>query len=167
MYKSKFKESQITSANQLAEEIQKEIEKIFPNCYVKATWGGNLYSSISVKFMLGKDKSEWSNGIFNNDIANIRFTIDLKGGREIPRDGNIDNQILQMEASSSSFTVNPPEGSYLVYGRVKIPFRKPTGDAQKIIDYTKKYFTTAKKLFQDYQEEMPKELFSLLKGKKF
>jgi hypothetical protein len=56
--------------------IEKTIRKHFPNSYISIT-GSSLgpNESIGVDFAIGKDKSEWSNGIIQNDPAWMTFWI--------------------------------------------------------------------------------------------
>lgn len=47
--------------------LESAIKKSFPKSLVRVQASKNLGSSIGVVFALGKDKSEWANGIIHND----------------------------------------------------------------------------------------------------
>jgi hypothetical protein len=97
-------------------------------------------------------------------MAFMNITIDNKG-KEFPKDGTIEDDITAKN-SGASFSVKPPEGSYLAYSRVKVPFRKITGSPEKIIDYIKKYFITFKKALQDNRDNIDPRDIKLV-GDKF
>ncbi len=54
-----------------------------------------------------------------------------------------------LEKKSSTIDVNPEEGSYMAMGRIKIPYRKTTGDAKKVLAAFERFLKKAKKLLQD------------------
>ena len=162
-YKSQFRESISDNANDLAIEIENTIKKIFPKSAVKAEFNSRMYPSITVWFTLGKDKSEYINGIEQNDIAHMRLTIDGKG-QEIGKDGEIKG-LLQVENSSPSFRIKS-ESPYMAFGRMKVPFRKASGSSEKIVEYIKKYFITFKKALQDNKDKIPDNDLKLI-GDKF
>jgi hypothetical protein len=82
---TRYKES-ITNANELASELQEAILKIFPKSGVVVEFSDRLYPSITIWFMLAKNKSECPNGIVQNDIAYQTLSIHGKG-KEIDKDG--------------------------------------------------------------------------------
>jgi hypothetical protein len=54
---------------ELAERIALVIKRIFPNSYIESRYSTSLCESIDVRFALGKNSSEWKNGIIQNDPA--------------------------------------------------------------------------------------------------
>src|SRR5512147_1857403 len=88
-YKRKYRESIEDNAVELAEEIQKEIQKIFPKSGVSVKFTSNLIPSISIMFTLGKDKTEYTNGIINNDPAFIKMNVYGQEKKNISDTGNI------------------------------------------------------------------------------
>jgi len=157
-----LKES-ITNANDLASMLQKEILHIFPHSGVIAKFSANLYPSITVWFMLAKDRSETSNGIVQNDIAYQTLSIHGRGS-EIDKEGTLPN-VLTIENNSNAFTVKPTV-AYMAYSHITVPFRKTSGSPEKIIEYTKKYFMLFKKMLQDHRSDIPEDHLKLI-GKKF
>ena len=55
------------TVDEFTKNLESTIKKIFPKSFVRARASTNLGSSISLMFALGKDKSEWTNGIIEND----------------------------------------------------------------------------------------------------
>jgi hypothetical protein len=72
---SVIKESKDMTGNQLATEIENTIKKYFPESFVRAKFGTDISPSIAIKFAIGKDKSEWSNGIIHNDPAHTSILV--------------------------------------------------------------------------------------------
>jgi len=99
------------------EEVQKTVldawNKYFPksNCWhFKNGIGSDKYMIFTCT--IGKDKSEFINGIDRNDPLNLSFSIDLS------------RQPVTITYKSNSIAISPPEGSYLAYGREKLKLRK-------------------------------------------
>lgn len=159
---TRYKES-ITNANELASELQEAILKIFPKSGVVVKFSAHLYPSITIWFMLAKNKSECPNGIVQNDIAYQTLSIHGKG-KEIDKDGGLP-ELLTIENHANSFTIKSTS-PYMAYGRMVVPFRKTTGSPEKIIEYTKKYFMLFKKMLNDHREDIPEKDLELV-GDKF
>lgn len=102
--------------------------KYFPKSFVQAKFSVKLMPSATVVIALGKDKSEWPSGYWENDPMDTRFWI-----YGMDKEGNYQN--LSLECSGISIMTVPPEGSYLAFGSIKVPFRKGKGD-QKSIERT-------------------------------
>ena len=71
-------------AHELVERMKETVEKYFPHSYIDCRFGTSLGASICLRFALGKDKSEWTNGIIQNDPAhNIIFVwgMDKEGNK--------------------------------------------------------------------------------------
>lgn len=164
-YKRLFKEDINSNAVELAQEIKNEILKIFPKSYVNSTFSDNIISTITVRFALGKDKSEWEHGYWDNDPAQMILHIYGQNESNISKDGII-NGLIYVETKYGSFLVKPDTGSHYAYSRVKVPFRKTTGNGEKIVQYLKKYFLTFKKVLQDNKDRMTDEHIKLI-GDKF
>lgn len=166
IYERQFDEhgSNITNANVLATEIEKEVSKIFPHSYIHAEFSSSIHPSMTVRFALGKDKSEWVNGYMDNDPISMLIFIYGKE-KNIEDNGDISGN-LYTKTLMSSFVIKPSAGSYYVYDRVKVPFRKTTGSPEKILDYLKKYFLLLKKELQANRNNLTDEHLALI-GNKF
>lgn len=65
-----------SDADKLAGDIRKSIFSIFPSSYVDVKFRTTLGSpAVDIFFLLGKDKSEWINGIEHNDPAYTRISV--------------------------------------------------------------------------------------------
>lgn len=148
-YKSMFKE-EVNNATQLAEELLTELKKIFPRSYWNIQFSSKIYPSIGISFALGKDKSEWANGIFDND--NARQSLRIGNFND---DGSFKDS-FKIEGTITSVYVKPrPEDKYMAYSRIKTPWRNKTvAKPEQVIDYLKKYFISLKKLLGDHIDEM-------------
>lgn len=155
-YKSIFKEDINTNANELAEKIQEEIQKIFPKSFVSAKFTSNIYPNITVIFTLGKDKSEWNNGIQRNDPAYHAFMIGGKSRYGISNEGEIKESLVceEIQGSTWGFYIKSKEGSYNAMDRFKLPFRKVTSTPDKIIEVLKKYFLLLKTELKKNKDNM-------------
>jgi hypothetical protein len=61
----------------MAKLVETAIQKSFPNSFIKVETKGPLGSTdVWVRFALGKDKSEWENGIIQNDPLHMIFRIE-------------------------------------------------------------------------------------------
>lgn len=125
-------------------EIEKTYNKHFPlsKCFVNYS---GFYRSISVSPVLAGNRDEVSNGIWENDILNIRFLID-NNGNEFGNDvfeGDLPETIT-LECDGKSYMIKP-DNQYMAYGRRKLSFRKVQGNAEKIIFALDKFFASLKK----------------------
>jgi len=117
--------------------IENMIKKQFPKSYVRVKRSKGLGESIYGVFTLGKDKSEWANGIYNNDPLLHTFHIWL------------DETPTQLEWSQGNMRI-APEKKHMAYGSVKTGMRGGKGDMNKIMKalttfFTKKLPTVVKK----------------------
>lgn len=115
-------------ATALANDIKAKIKAIFPDSFVNAEASFRHVPTIHVWFALGKDKSEWANGISENDPAKMRITVWL------------DRLPLKVESATGSFNIKPPAGSNLAYGRVNVGWRNFSTDQTQVADKIGKYF---------------------------
>lgn len=88
------------------DEIINTWNQVFPKSAIscqKACFGENDYY---FKGRLGKDKSEFANGIIDNDPLNYMF--------------NVENNTYKEYNNSLRIAPTPEEGKYLAYGRSKL-----------------------------------------------
>ena len=127
-------------AEDLLSQLEKVYHKYFPNSYFGGSFSNSLSSSLSWRTALGKDKSEFHGGYIENDPVNQLFFI-----RGFEKDGSYEN--LSFERSIGNISV-PSKSPYMAFDRVKLPFRKATGDANKILraweDYVRKTYDLVK-----------------------
>jgi hypothetical protein len=80
------------------------------------------------------------------------------------RDGSI-MKPLTLETKGTSYLVKPTD-PHMAYGRIKVPFRKVTGDPAAIVKGVKNYFEKLKKSLQDNRDKLTDKHLELI-GKKF
>jgi hypothetical protein len=156
----KLLENDSTPAETLAAAIQKAILSIFPDSYVSAKFSTRLGESIAIFFLLGKDDSEWINHIEHNDPAYTRLYVYGVG-----KDGSTTKPLTLDRSNFSGITIKPEDTRY-AYGRLKVPFRKVTGDSDVILKGIKSYFEKLKKILQDNRDKLTDKHLELI-GKKF
>jgi len=137
-----------TPAHKLAEELDDVIRLIFPQSYVNVRFNTSLGSSISIKFALGKDKSEYSNGIIHNDMLYHIIWIGHSRGTEITKEGVL-NEPLSLDISlGGAIRVNEK--------RVKLGWRnKKKATRAQVVEHVKKYFKKVKEVSSDHKEHFP------------
>lgn len=116
--------------------------KYMPNSVVFAQLGsprGIYRGYVTIVPKMAKDKSEVYNKIWENDILNVVFSIDLGQDYET-EDKNLPDTIT-MEPNHKSFMVKPKNPAY-AYDSFKFGFRKTVGTPQKILQTLDKYFKT-------------------------
>lgn len=117
---------------ELAEAIKAEFLKLFPKSgvYVSKACMGDDYA---ITILLG-NKSTHPNNIEQNDILRgIYWVSEEKGAIVVTCNG----------AGLSG--IKPKEGSFMYCETVKVPFRKKTGDENKIITGMAKHFEAVRK----------------------
>lgn len=122
------------------EEFKEKMEEVyhskFPDSLCSVKLIKMLGRAIVINCFLANDKSECPHGYFDNDMFKICFWI-----HDMPRDFEVTDimpETLTLTNSSSQMFIVPPNNFY-AYGSVKIPFRKVTGNADKIIATFTKY----------------------------
>ncbi len=119
------------------EEVERLYHRYFPRSRIDAVAPRILGRySIFIRCYLAGDGKEVPYGIWDNDMFNVRFHIDLTDDRQF-----YDPIVLE---SRVSFIWIKPESQYLAFSRAKVPFRKTKGDTRKILQALDKYFARLK-----------------------
>lgn len=151
-YENMFKvnESSQITVESFLKEMETAIKKSFPNSYININASTNLGSSIHLTFALGKDRSEWENGIIENDVLFHRFMIGYNSFTE----GTFIKDKIEAEAIvGGSLTVEPPNSMYAL-GRVKTGWRKKTATPEKMVKAFENYFKKVKQVLKDNVKNM-------------
>lgn len=142
LYKSCYVE-QINEAEKFTSDIEIIIRKYFPNSLVNVRYSGakgRITESITISFGLGKDKSEWSNGIWHNDpMWSIYFIHGLEGSHSLTKEGKLADK-MQLTSSSAGNIMTKD------FKIIKVGFRKKTGNAMVIVKHIDAYFKKMKQL---------------------
>lgn len=88
---------------------------ITPSCFTNESEGWNWCA-----FYIAGSKDEVFNGIIQNDMIHVSFTITLKNG------------IYTLENKANSYLIAPQVNKYMAYESIRIPFRKTKGDFNKV-----------------------------------
>lgn len=154
--------SKIMTVDEFIKGLESVIKKSFPKSFVKVQASGNLGTSIFVTFALGKDKSEWQNGIIHNDPLHHQWMI---GFNSFTENAFIKDKIEAELSVGGSLTIQPEEGSHLALGRAKIGWRKKTAPPEKLIPYFGNYFKKVKKVLVDNKENLTEYGYEIAKKK--
>ena len=150
----------LTTADELAKEIENTFKKYFSNSYVDSSFDRHLSSDITVRIALAKDRNEAINKIMENDPMKAIFFIDLD--RKVDSEGKI-IQPLMVERISGGGLFWFPVGERNMK-RIKVPFRKTTSDPTKIVKVFETHFKELQKAVKDNAESLNKVLlFDVLK----
>jgi hypothetical protein len=138
------------SAEDFVTQIEDVIKKIFPKSFVQVRYSTSLgHKSIFIQFALGKDKSEWANGIIQNDPLHHQIWI-----YGIKDDGTLMDKVKMEAHSGGRLILKENDESGFRSKVVKIGFRSMTGTPEKILKGIGNYFTKAKKVFKEYQDRL-------------
>ena len=115
--------------NEFKEKIENEFDGKFNQSLCACRIFRCLGKSIIIDCKLGKDASEWSNGIAMNDLMSVSFIIALPDGwteeDELP-------EIMVMESSEHEIKTKP-ENDILYCDYKRISYRRTAGNPEKII----------------------------------
>jgi hypothetical protein len=126
---------------ELATTLAEEYKAIFPNSHAKAH-PASFGTTAFLDTYIGTPAT-WSNGIRQNDPAWCMFTINKIAPHE-----------FEITSSVGRLSVKPREGSYLAMESVKLPFRKKTGNINKIIPQMIKHFENMKQIIKDNSDNV-------------
>lgn len=137
------------TVSEFMDSIEDTYNKYFPNSYCAVKFSKNLGKTIWIDCYLAKNNKEVSNGYFANDMFSVSFHIYLPDDAE-PSSAMPDSVALE---STNSWIKVKPSNKYLAFDARKIPFRKSTGNAEKIIGafdrYVKKLYTIVSEEFEN------------------
>lgn len=156
-------ESVNTEADTLVIDIIATIQKYFKNSTLNVSFTVGYMPSINITFYVGR-LNDWPNKIADNDVAKNRMSI-----YGFDKLGNIKPSGLVLELDRGGFVVikpsdkpDPKLGFKLAQGRVKVPFRKTSGDSTKILKAIDNYFKRLSKTIVDNSKNlMSNHLYAL------
>jgi hypothetical protein len=155
-------EANMPTVDEFVKSLETEIKKIFPKSYIEVRASTNLGASISLRFALGKDKSEWQNGIIQNDPLFHAFMIGWNSFTE----GHFIKDKIEAELSvGGGLKVDPAAGSHMAYDRVKIGWRKKTAPPDKMVKAIGDYFKKVKQVLMSNKDRITCRDMELLKNK--
>lgn len=143
----------------LANDLEKALKKEFPKSYVDVTFSNHFMPDITVRIFLGKDKSEWANGIWQND--RLAHTSVITGFND---DGSFKDEKLSVRSETKSWTTDDaPE--YMAFGHQKIGWRNFKAKPEQIVPAYIKYAKKIKKTALDNIDKFNPEIQKMIKDK--
>jgi hypothetical protein len=125
------------NGHELAKAIEDKIKATLPECFVSVRYSYGIYPSIFLRFAKGKDASQWSNGIIQNDPLFLTAMIDgfvhveyVQQTEEI-KAGKLKGENIKLESSCNN-------------NHKFLPLRGKTATPEKMIDYLERYFLRVK-----------------------
>ncbi|WP_304393076.1 hypothetical protein [uncultured Clostridium sp.] len=156
---------------QFKEQVANNYHNAFPDSMCTFQTGALGQDTFFVTYYLAGDKSEFLNGISQNDLFNIDFYIseNVSGYRESGAkltDDTVLPQDLVLEVNGHSITTKPTS-EYMAYGSSNLPLRKAKGTPEKIVQVLDKYAKNIKNsLSQIYMEDrIPDNYVELVRNK--
>ena len=158
-YRSLFEINGNTDGDKLADELEQALKKELPKFGVSAKFSSNMHPTITIYITYGKDKSEYTNGIWQNDrLAHVST---ISG---FDREGNINSDKLQAKALKSIIiTDDAPDG--LAFGSIKSGWRNFKADPKKIVSKYVDYAKKIKKITADNMDKFKPGMQKFLKDK--
>ena len=123
-----------TTIKEFLSAVKKIYAEHFPDSQCQAKLSKNLGKAIFIDFYFAKDSSEVSHGYAQNDMFKCGFVIHLDDDAEA--DSPMPDATLE---AMSSVIATKPSNKWLAYDATKVPFRKTTGNAKKLLSTIEKY----------------------------
>ena len=153
-FKELFNINEQIESEDFSDKIKNIMLKYFPNSYANAKYSKGFKDSIYGVFTLGKDKSEYQNGIHNNDPLIHTFHIWFK-----------QNDKYDLEWSQGSMTVKPDK-PYMAYGRVKTGIRdKNNASSDEILKTLDNFFKKLPSIIKTNADKIHHDDIELFKKK--
>lgn len=136
--------------SELIKAIETTYGKYFPDSKIDVILSSSLYRVIYVKCYLAGNNSEVSNGIWDNDILNVLFTILGENSAQLPKGINQDTElsVISLENEHKDY-LTKPESKFFVYGKRGLSFRKVQGIPEKIVKSLDVFFARMKESLQN------------------
>jgi len=127
----------------LAKTIEDELVKLFPDSNIVVRYEKGMGHHLYLGFTLGKDKTEYNNGIWENDVAAHKIMFHIK------------NNTYSSSRISGNIYAKPEPGSYMAGRMIKAPWREfTTPDSKVVVKKVVDYFTKLKQLLIDNVDEL-------------
>lgn len=150
----------ITDVDTFVDAIDSTIRKIFPKSYINVKYSERLTKSIGISFTIGNGKSEYANGIINNDPAHHTFHIWL----DKMVDGVLPPKVVTEIGTGGTLYVKDETGR-MAFNTIKVGWRKKTGTPQQTVKHFDTYFKKLMKAFVDNKENLVQSHYELIGNK--
>ena len=132
------------------EAVTEKYKIYFNDCMCIARVVNCLGAVIFIDCYLAKNKTEFPNNISHNDPMKVSFKIDIPKGTTA--DDYLPDTVM-IECYDKCYAVKP-ENKYLYCDLKKVPFRKTTGDPDKILKTLDKFFAKLHdSMVEDYKND--------------
>lgn len=126
-------------------EVSKIYKKYFPNGYIGITTGCLGSESISIETLLVDE--------INVTKHNDPMLINLWLHNAMYETGVLKETVV-LEKSKGFLSINPPKDSFYAMENVKIPFRKTTGDIDKVYKAIDRFYKRAKDIVNENESNI-------------
>ncbi len=144
--------------NMIAKTLEKKIKSIFPNSNVICKYDENIINGITIWFTFGKDKSEYANGISQNDIGYSTYHIYGKGRNDFGQPTfNVTSKNYIIFHTKEIDSDNPMARHMAIKGkRVKTNWRDfSTTNVEDVYRKFETYFSRVKLMLKDEKLDIP------------
>lgn len=138
------------------EKLDAELKQILPKSFIQVRFVTRLGKSIQVDMTLGKDRSEWANGIEHNDPLRQTIFIWAESQHDKWPESGLPEK-LKAENSGGTLLVKPAPGSFYAFDRVKLGWRNKTGTPDVIFKYIVDYVKKVKNIITENNDKLPYE----------
>lgn len=130
--------------------LENSIKSVFPDSFIQVQYRPSMGSrSILVRFALGKDKSEWANGIIQNDpLFHVMWIYGIN------EDGSLKDKMKMEAHSGGRLILKETDETGFRNKLVKLGFRSMTGVPDKIVKGVGNYLKKAKNIFKQYEDQL-------------
>lgn len=136
-----------TTGPEYGKTIEDLFRKYFKRSYCHAYFSTNLGAALTVQIALGKDKNEWSNGIWHNDP--MWTVLHIRG---FGKDGTIGPRI-ELDFSGGSILINSTDPAR-AFSKVRA-LTKMTGTPDQVLKKLDAGFAKLKKVLIDNLDNLP------------
>jgi len=136
------------TAQTMEQDITKIIKKYFPKSYIAVYFSKSLLPHITIVFAIGQ-KSDWSNGIFENDPMSTKMMITY-GFND---DGTLSGEPMEFESIMGKLYLKSTNKMY-AYDSIKLGVRKKKGDYNSILKAVDSSFAKMKQLVKSNLDKL-------------
>jgi hypothetical protein len=134
------------------QELKDNFYSIFPNGKISAqVFNGIGDPTLGISFYMIGERTDQSHNIVDNDPVHTKFIAHL------PKIHPTKETKFKVEYLMGGLSVKPEEGSFMAMGRVKLPYRKSTGDISKQVKNLTKYFKKVGQAVIDNKDNLYKK----------
>lgn len=145
-------EANMPTVDEFVKNLETEIKKVFPKSHVTIRASTNLGASIRLWFTLGKDRSQWVNGIAENDP--VYHIISIAWNSFMDNHFIKDKIVAELTVGGSLHAIPAPESRF-AYDPIKIGFRKITATPNDMPKKIGAYFKKMKDVLVKNRDRVP------------